>query len=248
MKTAAALIIGNELLSGKIADENLVVLAKTLRQAGARLDRVVFVPDERAVIADEIRVLASSRDVLFTSGGVGPTHDDLTIDAVADAFGVQVVTSPELEEMLRAYYGDGISAGHLRMARVPEGARLLRRGEMPWPTTVMNNVWILPGVPQIFAVKMPVVLSELGGGEEYVSVAVRTRLDEGLLKPSLDQIVSEFPNVLVGSYPKWRGRDYRTLITFDGSDHRAVHAARDSFVELLAPDAIVDDPDQRDPD
>ena len=243
IKTAAALIIGNELLSGKIADENLVVLARTLRKAGAQLDRVVFIPDERAVIVDEVRALAASRDVLFTSGGVGPTHDDLTIDAVAEAFELPVVASAELEEMLRGYYGDGITDGHLRMARIPQGARLLRRGEMPWPTTVMNNVWILPGVPQIFAMKMPVVLSELGGGgEQFVSVAVRSTLDEGLLKPSLDRVVAEHPAVLVGSYPKWRARRFRTLITFDGSEEAAVHAARDAFVALLPAGALVPDP------
>jgi len=241
-RRAAALIIGNELLSGKIADANLPVLARTLRRLGVVLDRVVMVLDQLEVVSHEVRNLSNTRDVVFTSGGVGPTHDDVTVDAVAAAFGVGVVSSPVVESMLRAHYGDSITAGHLRMARIPEGARLVTTSAMPWPTVVMNNVWLLPGVPQIFAMKMPVVVSQLGGGTGFVSASLYTLLDEGLLKPHLDRIVAAHPKVEVGSYPKWRHPHYKTLVTFDGQDEAAVSAARDDMQASLPPDMVVEPP------
>jgi len=239
-KTAAALIIGNELLSGKVADANTVVLAKTLASVGVRFERVHTVLDDRAVIAAEVAALSDKYDVVFTSGGVGPTHDDLTIDSVADAFEVEVERSEPIEKMLRAYYGDNIKDGHLRMARTPVGARLVVTPQMPWPTVVMRNVWILPGVPQIFAMKMSVVAAELAGAAAFVSVAVYTHLDEGNLKPLLDAVVAAHPHVDVGSYPKWKEPRYRTKVTFDGGDLATVSPARDSFVASLPEGAVAD--------
>jgi molybdenum cofactor synthesis domain-containing protein len=239
-RRAAALIIGNELLSGKIADKNLSVLARTLQGIGVRLVRAVTVLDDLDTIAREVRSLSEAHDMLFTSGGVGPTHDDLTIDAIAAAFHVTIEPSQVIEDMLRRYYGDDITDGHLRMARIPKGARLVTTERMPWPTTVMGNVWILPGVPQIFAMKMPVVTAELGGGEAFVSLRVFTKLDEGRLKPLLDQVVAEHETVEVGSYPQWDEPRYRTKITFDGSDARAVEQARDAFAALVPAAQLVD--------
>ncbi len=239
-RTAAALVIGNELLSGKIADANTVVLAKTLQRCGVRLSRVVTVPDDIDIIANEVLALGRAHDVLFTSGGVGPTHDDVTIDAIALAFGVDVVSSEGIEAMLREYYGDALTAGHLRMARVPNTARLVVTEHMPWPTIVVGNVWILPGVPEIFAMKMPVVLTELGGAP-VVSLALFTTLDEGHLKPHLDAVVSAHPTVEIGSYPKWRHPAYRTKITFDALDEGAAVAARAALLVRLPEATIVND-------
>ena len=239
-ETAAALIIGTELLSGKIADSNLMVLARTLSGLGIRLQRAVTVLDERAAIAAEVTALAASHDVLFTSGGVGPTHDDLTIDAVADAFDVEVEPSVPIEKMLREYYGEPLSPSHLRMARIPAGADLVITSEMPWPTVVMRNVWILPGVPQIFAMKMAVVRERLAGHEAFLTLALHTRLDETDLKPALDQVVSAHPAVVIGSYPQWRQPRYRTKVTFDGRDEDALQRARQALRELLPAEAVVD--------
>ena len=237
--TAAALIIGNELLSGKIADKNLVVLAQTLRALGVSLRRVVMVLDDIDGIAEEVRGLASSHDWLFTSGGVGPTHDDVTIDAVAKAFGVTVSMSPKLEGMLRGYYQERLTASHLLMARVPEGSRLAASEASPWPAVVLKNVWILPGVPEIFASKMPLVRDELAGGRPFLSFAALTTLDEGQLKPMLDRVVEEYRDVDIGSYPKWSEPDYRTKLTFDGFDEARVRAARDAFAASLPEGTLV---------
>lgn len=239
MRTAAALVIGNELLSGKIQDQNVLVLARTLRLSGVALRRVVMVLDEVETIAAEVTALAAAHDTLFTSGGVGPTHDDVTIEAVARAFGVGIERSPEIEATLRGYYGERMTEGHLAMAKVPAGARLARLSPSMWPAIVKENVWILPGVPQIFAMKMPLVAAEVGTGRGYLSLSVFTTLDEGYLKEHLDRVVEQHPRVDVGSYPAWNEPRYRTKLTFDGLDEGAVTAARDAFTALLAADSIV---------
>lgn len=231
--SAAAVIIGNELLSGKVEEMNLPELARLLRRLGIRLTRVVMVADDAQIIADEVRGLAASHDWVFTSGGVGPTHDDVTIEGVARAFGVTVVSSPELEGMLRAHYQDRCTAGHLRMALVPEGATLESSADLRWPTVRLRNVFCLPGIPEVFRMKLPVVAALLAGGQAFVSASVYTRMDEGDLKPLLDRVVAEFPDVEVGSYPKWTHPDYRTKLTFDGQDAARVGAARDAFLATL---------------
>ena len=239
MRTAAALVIGNELLTGKIQDANVLVLARTLRGIGVLLRRVVMVLDELDTIASEVRALADSHDVVFTSGGVGPTHDDVTIAAISKAFGVDPVRSPEIEETLRAYYKERLTEGHLAMAKVPAGARLARTAGGIWPAIVKDNVWILPGVPQIFAMKMPLVAAELATGSGWVSLAVFTTLDEGDLKADLDRVVAAHPEVEIGSYPTFSEVRYRTKLTFDGMDEAAVKRARDAFVGSLSAGVIV---------
>jgi molybdenum cofactor synthesis domain-containing protein len=239
MRTAAALIIGNELLSGKIADQNLLVLARELRSLGVLLRRVVMILDEVEVIAGEVRALSATHDVVFTSGGVGPTHDDLTMEGVARAFGVPLTNAGDIEALIRRYYGERVTEGHLLMARVPSGARLVSTPAVPWPTVVMRNVWILPGVPEVFQMKLPHVRAELAGDPPFASLAVYTRLDEGDLKPLLDRVVRAHTGVEIGSYPKWHGADYRTKLTFDGLDGAQVQAARDAFVAGLPEGGLV---------
>jgi len=231
--TAAVVLIGNELLSGKIHEANLVELARTLRALGVSLRRVVMVPDEIDVIAGEVRALSDGHDVVFTSGGVGPTHDDVTLDAVAEAFGVGTHIDSTMEALLRSAYGERTTEGHLRMALVPDGAELATTAEILWPTVVMRNVWVLPGVPEIFRMKLAVVRAWVHGAESFITRAVFTKMDEGDLKPLLDQIVEEHPEVEVGSYPKWFDPSYKTKVTFDGRSHADVEAASAGFLALL---------------
>lgn len=231
--TAAALIIGNELLSGKVHDQNLLVLARALRTLGIRLLRVVMVVDDIDVIAEEVRSLSRSHDVVFTSGGVGPTHDDLTIQGVARAFDTEVEIHPAVEELIRAHFGDRVTPGHLLMARVPRGCDMVEGEGIRWPTVLMKNVWVLPGVPEVFRLKLTVATARLSGGKPFVSRSVHTHIDEALLVPLLDAVVARFPQVEVGSYPRWADPDCRTMLTFDGLDAEAVEAACRAFVEML---------------
>ncbi len=234
--TAAALVIGNEILSGKIEEANVALLARALRRLGVVLRRVVVVMDEVDVIAREVRELSAAHDWLFTSGGVGPTHDDVTVEAVAAAFGVPVVSAPEMETMLRAHYGERVTEGHLRMALVPQGAALEATPEITWPTIRMGNTWLLPGIPEVFRMKLEVVTAHLrkaAPSQAFVTHAVYVKMDEGVLKPLLDRVVADYPDVGVGSYPKWLDPAYKTKLTFDGRDEARVLAARDAFVALL---------------
>jgi molybdopterin-biosynthesis enzyme MoeA-like protein len=197
------------------------------------LRRVVVIPDEIDEIARDVRALSDAFDVVFTSGGVGPTHDDVTIDGVAKAFGVGSRIDETMAALLRSAYGERCTDGHLRMALVPEGAELATTPEVQWPTPVMKNVWILPGVPEIFRMKLAVVRACLRGPEPFVSRAVFTKLDEAELKPLLDRIVAQHPAVEVGSYPKWFDPSYKTKLTFDGRHLADVEAATAAFVALL---------------
>ena len=232
-RTAAALLIGNELLSGKVHEANLVELARTLRSVGVSLRRAVMVPDDMAVIADEVRTLSAAHDVVFTSGGVGPTHDDITIEAVAQAFGVRAVVHPDFEALLHSVYGARMTAGHLRMALVPEGAELVSHRDARWPTVLMRNVWVLPGVPEAFRMKLAVVRDRVRGATTFHSRQVLTQMDEPDLKPMLDRVVAAHPTVDVGSYPKWFDIRYRTKITFDATSADALEAAVAEFLSLL---------------
>lgn len=233
VRSAATLLIGNELLSGKVAESNLFELARTLRAVGVRLGRVVMLPDEIELIAAEIRALSPSFDIVFTSGGVGPTHDDVTIEAVARAFGVATTTDARMKAMLEDAYGGDCTEAHLRMALVPDGASLAVSPDIAWPTVVMKNVWILPGVPEIFRMKLAVVRACIRGPEQFVSRAVFTKLEEAELKPLLDNVVEAHVGVEIGSYPKWFDPSYKTKVTFDARDGALLDAAVSCFLALL---------------
>jgi molybdenum cofactor synthesis domain-containing protein len=239
VRTAAALVIGNELLTGKVLDANVHALAGSLRALGIRLSRVVMLPDEIGILAAEVRRLSAEFDVVFTSGGVGPTHDDVTVEAVAQAFGVEVILDPTLSDLLRKVYGERLTDAHLLMARVPVGALLCGSPEVEWPTPVMNNVWILPGIPDLFKLKLLTARAWLRGPTSFVTRALFVRMEEPLLKPLLDAVVARHPEVEIGSYPKWFDPTYRTQITFDAESAGAAQAALDDLRNLLAPSDVV---------
>lgn len=231
--TAAALVIGNEILSGKVQDTNSRDLALLLRRLGVRLQEILVVPDDRARIASAVAHLSKSFDWVFTSGGVGPTHDDVTIEAVADAFGVGTTTHDETANLIRRHYGERCTEGHLRMALVPEGAALEVIESVRWPTVRMRNTFVLPGIPEVFRMKLAVVEAVVGHHRPFVSHAVYTNMDEGHLKPLLDAVVEAFPTVDVGSYPTWTDPRFRTKLTFDGLEEGVVVAAKERFLGSL---------------
>jgi len=238
-RSAAALIIGDEILTGKIREANLHVLAKELRLLGVKLERVIICPDDIDVIAEDLRALRRRHDLVFTSGGVGPTPDDVTLPAVAKAFDRPLERSETIEGLIRGYWGDRVTDGHLRMADVPEGAELSSNPEMPWPVISVDNVCVLPGVPEFFAVKLRQLREKIGSDTPFVSRAVYTRCDEGSIAALLEELGRRHPAVAIGSYPRWRSPDYRVKLTFDGRDPGAVDAAVEACCEALADDLIV---------
>lgn len=240
VETAAFLAIGNELLSGKVVEANLTPLAKTLRALGIELRTAEILLDHVPTLAGAVARLSAAHGVVVTSGGVGPTHDDVTIEAVAQAFGRRVVREPTLVELVRQTFGDKTSDAHLRFADIPEGAELRRAPDVAWPTPVVENVWILPGVPEVFRMKLSTLRSWVRGPAPFVTRALVLNRDEVDLKDALDAVVAAHPLVSIGSYPALFNPRYRTRITFDGTSESVVQAALDALRAGLEPSAIVD--------
>jgi molybdenum cofactor synthesis domain-containing protein len=238
-RTAAALVIGNELLSGKIQEGNVAFLARSLFDLGIALRRVVICADDEGAIVDDVRALRAGHDAVFTSGGVGPTHDDITVPAIAKAFDRPLVRDPHLATMIRDHFGDATTEGHLRMADLPEGGELLASASIPWPVIRVENVFVMPGVPEIFRLKLALVLPRLERGTPFVTRAIYTRCDEGEIAALLARIEHDHPGVRIGSYPRFRDPDHTVKLTFDGIDLALVTRALRACLEALPPDRIV---------
>ena len=238
IENACALVIGDEILSGQIADQNVAPLAKTLRAIGVHLRTVSVVGDDVDTIAGEVQRLSALGDIVFTSGGVGPTHDDVSVIGVAKAVGRAVVESEELVAILAGLYGSRFTPEHRLMARIPEGAQLLRTEDVRWPAIVTGKVWMLPGVPELFRAKLPGIRASLCGPSPIYAAEVLTRVDEIELVPHLTAVVDRFPGVHIGSYPRWFDPTYKTRITFDGTNEEAVLGAAREFRELAGDAAI----------
>lgn len=238
-ETAAFLAIGNELLSGKVVEANLAPLATTLRALGVELTTAEVLPDDVPRLASAIRRLSAAHGLVVTSGGVGPTHDDVTMEAVALAFGRRVVREPTLVELVQQTFGERITDAHLRFADVPEGAVLRRAPDVAWPTPVVENVWILPGVPEVFRMKLATLRSWVKGKAPFVSRALVLTQEEVELKELLDLVVVAHPEVTIGSYPALFNPSYKTRITFDAQSEGAVLAALDDLRARLEPAVVV---------
>jgi molybdenum cofactor synthesis domain-containing protein len=202
--TAALLVIGDEILSGRTQDKNVAQVATWLNEQGIRLGEVRIVPDDIDRIADNVNALRSVHDYLFTTGGIGPTHDDITVDAMAQAFGVPAVVHPAARKLLEDYYRDrpgGLTEARLRMARVPQGAELIVNAASGAPGVRMENVFILAGVPYIAAAMLDALTGKLEGGRPVVSVTVGARAAESDVADMLRETEEANPGVAIGSYP-----------------------------------------------
>lgn len=238
VESASALLIGDELLSGKTREANLEPLATTLRALGIALRHAAVVGDNEVEIVDELNRQRERYDLVITSGGVGPTHDDITLIAVAQAFGVPTHEHPVLAEMLRRHYKDELTEAHLRMALVPKGADLVSSKEVRWPTVRMENVWIFPGVPELFRMKLVVLRELVRGRRQFVTRAAFVEEDELEIKLALDAIVAGHPAVQVGSYPKFMDKRYKTKVTFDGDNDASVRDALTDFCNRVRPGKV----------
>ena len=240
VETAAFLAIGNELLSGKVVEANLAPLAKTLRALGIQLCTAEIQLDDVPTLAATMLRLSQTYGVVITSGGVGPTHDDVTMEAAAKAFGRQVVRDESLVALVQKTFGDKTTDAHLRFADVPQGAVLRGAPDVSWPTPVIENVWILPGVPEVFRMKLATLRSWVRGPRPFVSRALVLSRDEVDLKDALDAVVAAHPLVSIGSYPALFNPRYRTRITFDATDADAVERALTDLRGRLEPSHVVD--------
>ena len=238
MSTAAILVIGNEILSAKVVDENGPFLARELRALGVDLRRIETVPDEIPLIVDALkRCLASARWV-FTSGGIGPTHDDVTIAAISQAFGRKVVLDESTMKLLRARYGDKLNAARTRLAEVPEGAQVEFHEGYLFPVISLENVTILPGVPSLLREGFTRIRERFRVTPIFTK-ALYFSLGEGALAEHLDATVARYPSVGIGSYPRFDEADYRVKVTFDGREEASVREAAAYLRERIPANCII---------
>jgi molybdenum cofactor synthesis domain-containing protein len=239
--SAALVVVGNEVLSAKVQDENGPWASRRLRELGVQLLAIHTVPDRVDDVVDAVDHTRRLADWVFTSGGVGPTHDDVTVAAVARALGRNVVRNPELVRAIRAIHrehhrGEEPPEAVLRMADVPEGTRLL--GEARYPTLAAGNVVMLPGVPQFFRYQFDAIADLLRAPPFRLAAAYLTA-DEGTIAPALDRIALEHAGVEIGSYPRFDEADHRVLVTIEAKDASRVAAALAALLAALPAGAVL---------
>ncbi len=225
--TAALIVIGDEILSGRTEDKNVAQVARWLNAQGIRLVEVRVVADDQPAIVPAVNALRPNHDYVFTTGGIGPTHDDITIDSIAAAFGVPVVIDPHARQILEDYYRNrplGLTEARLRMARVPEGAELIPNPSSGAPGVRIGNVYILAGVPNIAGAMLAALDGKLAGGKPIVSVTVRAHAAESDVADLLRRVQDEFPGVSVGSYPFYRDGTFGADFVIRCEDEHLAHA------------------------
>jgi len=238
-RSCALVVVGNEILSGKIRDSNAYFAACELRKVGVELKRIAVIADDLDAIAEEVKCCSSRYDTVITSGGVGPTHDDVTIEGVARAFGRKVVINEELKQLIgKRLVERPINAARLKMAEVPEGAVLNHAGDTWFPTVQVENVYILPGIPQIFESQL-LALKGRFAADPYYLHAIYTSAGEGAIAEHLNSCLARFPQLLLGSYPKINNPEYRVKLTLESKDHDYLEQAFRHLLEILPKNVVV---------
>src|SRR5499427_7333242 len=224
--TACVLIIGNEILSGRTQDANLAFLARGLDEVGIRVREARVIADDATAIITTLNSVRHTFDYVFTTGGIGPTHDDITAQSVADAFSVPLTLHPEAKRLLETHYPPGnLNAARMRMAMVPEGAVLLPNPISRAPGFQIGNVFVLPGVPSIMQGIFEQLKYRLKGGEKVRSRSVSCHLPEGTLAKDLGELQARYPDLEIGSYPYFRRGDFGVTLVLRGIEIRRLAAA-----------------------
>jgi molybdenum cofactor synthesis domain-containing protein len=233
--TAGLLIIGDEILSGRVQDRNVAQIAGWLNLQGIRLAEVRVVPDVLEKIAAAVNALRTDNDYLFTTGGIGPTHDDITVDAIAAALGVEVAVHPKARAALEAYYEKrgGVTEARLRMARVPAGAELIENRMSGAPGIRFGNIFILAGVPHIATLMLEALAGTLEGGRPLISQTVGCWVPESEVADLLREVEAAHESCRIGSYPFFREGKVGANFVIRSTDETALAACRDAMVERL---------------
>lgn len=233
--TAGLVVIGDEILSGRTHDKNIAQVASWLQVQGIRLSEVRVVPDVIEKIVEAVNALREAYDYLFTTGGIGPTHDDITVDAVSKALGVDVVIHPEARAILENYYADkgGLNEGRLRMARVPEGAELIPNRMSGAPGIRIGNVHLMAGVPHITAGMLDALTGSLEGGAPLLSETVGGFIPESEVSMLLRETEKAHENCQIGSYPFFKHGKVGSNFVIRSTDRAALDACLEDLCEGL---------------
>jgi molybdopterin-biosynthesis enzyme MoeA-like protein len=219
--TACVLIIGNEILSGRTQDTNLNHLATTLGGWGIQVREARVIPDIEPVIVDAVNTARAAFDYVFTTGGIGPTHDDITAESIAKAFGVGLVTSPEIAAIIEQRPAPpDVMAARMRMARIPDGAKLVDNLTGGPQGFCMDNVYVMAGIPLVMQAMLKSLEGKLRCGPVVRSVSVTAYLGESQIATELGEIQARHPDVDIGSYPFFRNDRYGTSLVIRGTDER----------------------------
>ena len=234
--TAGLLVVGDEILSGRTQDRNIAQVASWLQVQGIRLAEVRVVPDVIERIAEAVNALRAAHDYLFTTGGIGPTHDDITVDAVAHALGVPVVIHPRAQAILEDYYASrgGMNEGRLRMARVPEGAELIENRMSGAPGIAVGNIRMMAGVPAICAQMLDALTGTLEGGAPLLSETVGGWIQESEVAGLLREVEAAHEDCQVGSYPFFREGRTGANFVVRSTDPEALAACTQSLCDGLS--------------
>lgn len=233
--TAALVVIGDEILSGRTQDKNVGQIALWLNIQGIRLREVRIVPDTEEAIVEAVNALRARNDYLFTTGGIGPTHDDITVDAIAKALGVGVIVHPEASAALHAYYKErgGITDARLRMARVPDGAALIANRMSGAPGIRIGNIFIMAGVPHITAGMLDALSGTLEGGRPLLSRTIGCWVAESEIADMLGQTEREHRGCQIGSYPFFREGKVGSNFVIRATDQSAMDGCAEALAESL---------------
>lgn len=232
--TAALLIIGNEILSGRTRDTNAQWIGEKLNERGIMLVEVRIIPDHEEVIVGAVKELREKVDYLFTTGGIGPTHDDITSSCIARAFGVNLELNEEAHKVLEEHYGaDGLTRSRLKMAMVPEGCRLIGNPVTAAPGFCIGNVYAMAGVPRIMQAMFEEILGLLWEGMPIISNTIACSLGEGDLADDLGEMQNRYPDIEIGSYPHYRGGVPGLSIVLRSTENDKLDAATQELIGII---------------
>jgi len=232
--TAAILVIGNEILSGRTQDSSVAWIAGRLVEHGVRLREARVVPDIETEIVAAAQALSARYDYLFTTGGIGPTHDDITTDCIAKAFGVPVVVDPDAAQRLEDRYGPGnLSDARLRMARIPQGATLIENPVSAAPGFRIGNVFVMAGVPAVMRAMLDNILPTLRGGAKLLQRTVVCQVPESVLAEPLGAIQARHPDIDIGSYPWFRQGESGVSLVAQGTDARSLDTVAAEIAQMV---------------
>lgn len=243
-KTAGILVIGNEILSGKITDANSPHLCQELRTLGVDVRRLVVLPDDVEVIAEHVAAYASAFDYVLTTGGVGPTHDDVTVEAVARGLDRGLVIQPDLYALLQENWVDRPAAVRDKMASVPAGTRLLMKPSLPIPVLQVCNVYVFPGIPKLFR-RLFEDVKERFRESPFHGRNIFVRARESAIAHHLDAVTAAFPDLMLGSYPEVDNPAYQIKLTLESKDAAYLAQAHDHLLALLPAEFVVAAPAPR---
>jgi molybdenum cofactor synthesis domain-containing protein len=236
-KTAGIIIIGDEILTGKVQDSNSYFLSKELWSHGINVCRISVIPDRTDEIAHEVRSFSKKYDYVFTSGGIGPTHDDITIEGIAQAFGVKTVISNTLRKVLEQRHAV-LTPAQLKMAEIPEGAELLNDSDLKFPLIKFGNVFIFPGIPELLRNKFNAVENRFRGPRIFLR-RIYFRESESVLACYLNKVVESDRGVKIGSYPVIGEEDYTVMVTLECTDEIRLDATTQGLLAKVPKEKIV---------